>query len=157
MWTAGACAAAAGATEPPRIDPAAASARIAGMTMVRTARMIPPWHLPRSAACCMAPSARTAHLGRPRKLPGSAISYTQGNTSPTLFTNIKIGSKFCILFCRAIFVLSYGEMSMSWCSARFSAICIAQPGDTMMTYCQKMPRHGELTPGNALLVPQMSW
>ncbi len=60
-WALGACAAAAGTAEPARIDPAAPSARIAGM-MDRLMRMIPPWHLPRSAACHMVPSARTAHL-----------------------------------------------------------------------------------------------
>ena len=50
--------AAAGTAEPARIDPAALSARIAGMMMVRLMSMIPPWRLQRSAACCMTPAAR---------------------------------------------------------------------------------------------------
>lgn len=39
-WTAGACAVAAGPAEPDKIDPAALSARIAGMMTVRLMRMI---------------------------------------------------------------------------------------------------------------------
>jgi len=62
MWVADAGAAVAVAVEPIRIDPAALSARIAGMMMVRPMRMTPPWCLQRSAACCMASAARTAHL-----------------------------------------------------------------------------------------------
>jgi hypothetical protein len=41
----------AGAAEPARIDPAALSARIAGMMTDRLMRMTPPWRLPRSGAC----------------------------------------------------------------------------------------------------------
>ena len=61
-WTLGACAAVADTAEPVRIDAAALSARIAGTMMVRLMGMIPPWRLPRSAARCMSPLARTAHL-----------------------------------------------------------------------------------------------
>jgi hypothetical protein len=39
-----------GAAELARIDPAALSARITGMMTARLMRMIPPWHLQRSAS-----------------------------------------------------------------------------------------------------------
>jgi len=50
-------AATAGAAEPARIDPAAPSARIAEVMMLRPVRMIPPWHLPRSASRCATSSS----------------------------------------------------------------------------------------------------
>jgi len=61
-WTVTVGAAATWAAEPTRIDPAALSARIAGMMMVRLMVMIPPWRLRRSAAYYMASAAHEAHL-----------------------------------------------------------------------------------------------
>lgn len=63
-WTldAGAAAAAADTAEPARIDPAALSARIMGMMMVRLMVTIPPWCLQRSAAYNMASAAHEAQL-----------------------------------------------------------------------------------------------
>ena len=44
-WTMGACTEPAGIGQPARIDPAALSARITVMMMVRLMDMIPPWRL----------------------------------------------------------------------------------------------------------------
>ena len=62
MWVPDADAAVTAAVEPIRIDPAALSARIAGMMTVRLMDMIPPSRLQRSAACYTTPTARSAHL-----------------------------------------------------------------------------------------------
>jgi hypothetical protein len=63
------CATAAGTAAPAAIDPAVLSARMTEMTTFRPMRMTPPWILPRSAARCMAPAARTAHLNNLDLLP----------------------------------------------------------------------------------------
>jgi hypothetical protein len=51
----------AGAVEA-RIDPAAPSATIAEMMTDRRMRMIPPWRLPRSVACCATSLSCLANL-----------------------------------------------------------------------------------------------
>jgi len=61
-WALGAGAAATWTAEPARTDPAALSARITGMMMVRLMVMIPPCCLRRSAAFYMASAAHEAHL-----------------------------------------------------------------------------------------------
>ena len=69
MWEPDACTAAAGTATLARIDPPALSARMAEIMMFRPMRMTPPWLLPRSAARCMAPTTRTAHLNNVGLLP----------------------------------------------------------------------------------------
>src|SRR5258707_371670 len=79
-----ACTAAAGTATLARIDPLAPSARIAEMMMFRPTRMTPPWLLPRSAARCMAPATRTAHLNNVGLLPVYGNSTRpNGNSSNT--------------------------------------------------------------------------
>jgi hypothetical protein len=69
-------AAATDTVEPTRIDPAALSARIAGTMIVRFMVMIPPWHLPRSAAYYMPSAAREAHLNYPEIITDSGYYMT---------------------------------------------------------------------------------
>ena len=61
-WALGAATVAAGTATLAAIDPAKPSVTIALMMMVRPMCMSPPWLLPRSAARCMTPAARKAHL-----------------------------------------------------------------------------------------------
>ena len=68
-WEPDACTAAAGTATLATIDPPALSATIVEIMMFRPMRMTPPWLLPRSAARCMAPAARTAHLNNVGLLP----------------------------------------------------------------------------------------
>jgi hypothetical protein len=68
-WVPDAWTAAAGTATLARIDPPVLSARMAEIMMFRPMRMTPPWFLPRSAARCMAPAARTAHLNNVSLLP----------------------------------------------------------------------------------------
>jgi hypothetical protein len=68
-WTIGGCVTFADTVTLASIDPAAPSAMIAEMMTVRPMDMFPPCLLPRSAARCMAPAARTAHLINMGSLP----------------------------------------------------------------------------------------
>jgi len=57
------------AAPPAAIDPPALSAMTAEIIRCSFLRMTPPWLLPRSAARCTAPAARTAHLNNVGLLP----------------------------------------------------------------------------------------
>jgi hypothetical protein len=75
-WARGAWATTAGTAEPTRIDAAALSARMAGMTVTRPMRMIPPRCLQRSVACYAIPSSSLAHLTNVELLPLCGLSCT---------------------------------------------------------------------------------
>jgi hypothetical protein len=76
---AGACTTTASAMALSRNDLPAPSARIAEIVMFRPVCQTPPWLLPRSAAHCVVPAARTAHLNNAVLLPISSIPYIKGN------------------------------------------------------------------------------
>jgi hypothetical protein len=61
-WTAGACAVAVGPAEPDRIDPAALSAMIAGMMMVRLMRMISSMTTTEASSLVLASSNRPGRI-----------------------------------------------------------------------------------------------
>ena len=58
------------------IDTAVPNPTMAEMMMYRLMRMTPPWLLPRSAARCMAPATRTAHLNNVAYCRSTAIQFT---------------------------------------------------------------------------------
>jgi hypothetical protein len=99
-WALGACATATDAAEPTRIDPAALSASIAGMMVDFPMRMIPPCRLQRSAAWCMAPATRTAHLSHLELLPVFGCFIHSVRHYLQLFQILKIAFSFCCLLLR---------------------------------------------------------
>lgn len=106
VWAAGACAAAAGTAAAARMDPAALSARIAGMMMARPMRMTPPWRSQRSARLLRGqPSPHAASALRhlfAGLMPIQALGYANSKD----FLDANICAIICIDSIAAIVVFS---------------------------------------------------
>jgi hypothetical protein len=80
------------------------------MMMAWSPRTLPPWRLGRSAACCIAPSARKAHLAHMTLIPDFGTSVTKGKPLCTIDSNIKRCGKLFTGSALAIFMALVRKM-----------------------------------------------